>query len=53
MMEYWIDGVMGENRAEEPIAGFQAHFEMLICTAKVIGQKQLQIGVQIILASFI
>jgi len=36
-MEYWSDGVMGENRTEESIASFRVHFEMNICTVKVIG----------------
>ena len=44
---------MGENRTEAYSVGNRAHREMIICMMLVIGQKQLQSGVLIILASSI
>ena len=41
-MEYWSFGVVGENRSEEYKPYFRAYRDMIICTVKVIGQKQIQ-----------
>ena len=42
---------MGENRTEEYNPCLRAHRDMIICSVKVIGQKQFQSGVQIILTT--
>ena len=54
-MEYWSFhlrcastrqvGVMGENRSEEYKPCFRVYLDMIICSVKVIGQKQIQGGV--------
>jgi hypothetical protein len=44
-MEYWSFGVMGENRAATYKPRFRAYRDMIICSVKVIGQKQIQGGV--------
>jgi hypothetical protein len=41
-MEYWSFGVMGENRIEMYKLCFRAYRDMIICSVKVIGQKQIQ-----------
>jgi len=44
-MEYWSFGVMGEERTEEYTPCFRIYRDMIICSVKVIGQKQIQGGV--------
>ena len=42
VLEYWSFGVMGENRTERYKPCFRAYRDMINCTVKVIGQKQIQ-----------
>jgi hypothetical protein len=44
-MEYWSFGVMDENRSEEYNPCFRAYRDMIICSVKAFGQKQIQGGV--------
>jgi hypothetical protein len=41
-MEYWITGVLGENRIAAYQPCFRAYHDMIICPMKVIGQNQIQ-----------
>ena len=44
MMDYWSFGVLDEYRAEEHGVCFSADRDMIICSVKVIGEKQTQGG---------
>ena len=50
-MEYWSFGVMGENRTAKYHPYYRSHRNLIICLDKVIGQKQFQSGVEIIIAT--
>jgi hypothetical protein len=39
MLEYWSDGVLGENRIEAYNLCFRAFPDMILCSMNVIGQK--------------